>query len=50
MAQNATEKHCSMLLHWDRPRTASEVKDALEGADLHAKRHAMECVPPPPSP
>ena len=40
---NATvEKSCPMLVHFDKPMSATEIKDALEGNDTPAKIQAMK--------
>jgi hypothetical protein len=39
---NAVERSCSMLIHYDKPSSANEIKEALEGNDTNAKVIAMK--------
>lgn len=39
---NHVERSCSMLVYSDRPASASEIKEALEGNDPNAKIEAMQ--------
>ncbi|CAL8470680.1 g10222 [Coccomyxa elongata] len=41
MAQSI-ERSCTMLVHFDKPSSATEIKEALEGNDPHAKIQAMQ--------
>ena len=38
----AVERSCTMLVHFDKPSSASEIKEALEGNDSAAKVQAMQ--------
>jgi len=42
MVVGSVEKSCSMLVHWDRSGKSAQVKEALEGGDVRAKRRAMQ--------
>ena len=42
MVVGSVEKSCSMLVHWDRSGKSGQVKEALEGGDVRAKRRAMQ--------
>lgn len=39
---NQSERSCSMLLYSDKPASANEIREALEGHDPEAKIEAME--------
>lgn len=39
---NSVERSCSMLVHSDKPTSANEIKEALEGNDPQAKVLAMK--------
>ena len=39
---NLVERSCSMLVHFDKPVSAKEIKDAFEGHDPAAKILAMQ--------
>jgi coatomer subunit beta len=39
---NHVERSCSMLVYSDRPASANEIKEALEGNDPEAKVEAMQ--------
>lgn len=39
---NAVERSCSLLIFSDKPGSASEIKEALEGSDTVAKHQAMK--------
>ena len=39
---NTVERSCTMLVHFDKAGSASEIKEALEGNDAAAKVQAME--------
>lgn len=41
MAQSV-ERSCTMLVHFDKPASASEIKEALEGNDPVAKVQALQ--------
>ena len=41
MAQSV-ERSCTMLVHFDKPASASEIKESLEGNDPVAKVQAMQ--------
>ena len=41
MAQSV-ERSCTMLVHFDKPASASEIKEALEGNDPLAKVQALQ--------
>jgi coatomer subunit beta len=38
----SVEKSCTMLVHYDKPASTSEIKEALEGNDPQAKVAAMK--------
>jgi coatomer subunit beta len=42
MATSSVEKSCTMLVHSDKPVSAGEIKEALEGNDSEAKIVAMK--------
>lgn len=39
---NAVERSCTMLVHYDKPASSNEIKEALEGNDTEAKIMAMQ--------
>lgn len=39
---SSTERSCTMLVHYDKPSSSNEIKEALEGNDPQAKVLAMK--------